>query len=166
MTFTVKDVMPDLLVTVSGDATLEHVAGLMLQMDIGSLLVVDGRGHLVGILTDTDFGVGPAPHRAGQAAPQVLGHRLEDAIPVAQIYRAAAARRVRDVMSTPVVTVEENASIETVLARMFQNRIRHLPVMRGPTPVGVVSSRDLLHLVFTQPPGSDAPASEDDQEAR
>ena len=167
MRFTVKDVMPDLLVTVSGDATLEHAAGLMLQMDIGSLLVVDGRGHLIGILTDTDFGVGPAPGPAGQVAdPQVLGHRLQDQIPVEQIYRAAASRRVRDVMSTPVVTVEEDASIETVLARMFQNRIRHFPVMRGPTPVGVVSSRDLLHLVFTQPPGSKGRASEDNAEAR
>ena len=53
--------MPDLVVTVSGDVTLEQAAGLMLQMDIGSLPVVDGRGHLIGILTDTDFGVGPAP---------------------------------------------------------------------------------------------------------
>lgn len=167
MPFTVKDVVPDLLVTVSGDATLEHAAGLMLQMDIGSLLVVDGRGHLIGILTDTDFGVGPVPGKSDQAAtPQVLGHRLNDEIPVAQIYRAAASRLVRDVMSTPVVTVEENASIETVLARMFQNRIRHLPVMRGPTPVGVVSSRDLLHLVFTQPRASEEHASKDDPEAQ
>ena len=72
-----------------------------------------------------------------------------------RIYRAAASRRVRDVLSTPVVTVEEDASIETVLARMFQNRIRHLPVMRGPIPVGIVSSRDLLHLVFAKPQSSD-----------
>ena len=152
MRFTAKDIMPDLLVTVSGDATLEHAAGLMLQMDIGSLLVVDTRGHLIGILTDTDFGVGPAPGPAGEGArPQVLGHQLRDQIPVEQIYRAAASRRVRDVMSAPVVTVEETAPIETLLARMLQNRIRHLPVMRGPIPVGVVSSRDLLHLVFAPP---------------
>jgi CBS domain-containing protein len=151
MPFTAKDIMPDLLVVVSGDATLEHAAGLMLQMDIGSLLVVDDRKHLVGILTDTDFGAVLAPSSAGPATPEVLGHRLEEGISAAQVYRSAASRRVRDVMSTPVVTVDENASIETVLARMFQKRIRHLPVMRGPIPVGVVSSRDLLHLVFTQP---------------
>ena len=151
MPSTAKDIMPDLLVTVSGDATLDEAAGLMLQMDIGSLLVVDGRGHLTGILTDTDFGVGPAP---GTTEPQVLGHRLQDEIPVSQIYRSAASRRVRDVMSAPVVTVDENASIETVLARMFQGRIRHLPVVRGPIPVGMVSTRDLLHLVFAEPPKS------------
>lgn len=65
MPLTAKDLMPDLLVTVQGDATLDDAAGLMLQMDIGSLLVVDNRGHLIGILTDTDFGVGPAPGPAG-----------------------------------------------------------------------------------------------------
>jgi CBS domain-containing protein len=150
---TAKDIMPDLLVTVLGDATLDDAAGLMLQMDIGSLLVVDARGKLIGILTDTDFGVGPAPGPAGEPAdPQVLGHRLLDRIPVEQIYRVAASRRVRDVMSAPVVTVSEDDVIETVLARMFQNRVRHLPVVRGDRPVGMVSSRDLLQLVFAEPP--------------
>lgn len=146
---TAKDIMPDLLVTVRGEATLEEAAGLMLQMDVGSLPVVDFRGHLIGILTDTDFGVGPAPAPAGQVAdPQVLGNRLHDQVQVEQIYRAARSRRVRDVMSTPVVTVQEDDSIETVLARMYQNRIRHLPVLRGVLPVGMVSSRDLLQMIF------------------
>ena len=43
-----RDIMPDLLVTVQGEATLEEAAGMMLQMDIGSLLVVDGMGNLIG----------------------------------------------------------------------------------------------------------------------
>ena len=176
---TLYDVGPDYLVMelvegptlaqniANGPLTLDEAAGLMLQMDIGSLLVVDARGHLIGILTDTDFGVGAALGAGGQpAGPQVLGHRLQDEIPASQIYRAAASRRVRDVMSTPVVTVDENASIDTVLARMFQNHIRHLPVVRGPIPVGVVSSRDLLHLVFAQPPGSERRPHKDDSEAR
>ena len=67
---------------------------------------------------------------------------------IEQIYRAAKSRRVRDVMSAPVVTVAEDDSIETVLARMFPHRIRYLPVVRGRRPVGMVSSRDLLQLVF------------------
>jgi hypothetical protein len=37
---------------------------------------------------------------------------------------------------------------------MFQSRIRHLPIVRGPIPVGMVSSRDLLQLVFADPPKS------------
>ena len=127
-----KDIMPDLLVTVHGDATLEDAARLMLQMDIGSLLVVDDRGHLTGILTDADFGVTGAPAAGGQRAePQVLGHLLEGGA-VERIYHAARSRRVRDVMSTPVVTVEENDPIEVVLTRMFENRIRHLPVVFTP----------------------------------
>ena len=147
---TAKDIMPDLLVTVRGDATLEDAARLMLQMDIGSLLVVDDRDHLIGILTDTDFGVTGAPASLGESpAPQVLGHRLEGEA-VERIYHAARSRRVRDVMSMPVITVEENDRIETVLARMFQNRIRHMPVVHQGRPVGMISSRDLLQLVFAE----------------
>lgn len=149
---TAKDIMPDLVITVQGEATLEDAAHLMLQMDIGSLLVVDAGGSLVGILTDADFGVSAAPDAGGQPAdPQVLGHLLQDEVQPEQIYRAARTRRVQDVMSAPVVTVTESDSIGTVLARMFQHRIRHLPVVRDRRPVGIVSSRDLLQLVFADP---------------
>jgi CBS domain-containing protein len=146
-----RDISPDLLVTVKGEATLEEAAALMLQMDIGSLLVVDGHGKLIGIITDADFGVGPthAPGATGQ--PEVLGHIVRKDVPVEQIYHAARTRRVRDVMSTPVVTVEEDDSIDTVVGRMFQNRIRHVPVVRHGRPVGMVSSRDLLQLLFAKP---------------
>lgn len=144
-----RDIMPDLLVTVQGEATLEEAAGMMLQMDIGSLLVVDGMGNLIGILTDADFGpVVPPDATSGPAGAQVLGHQLSPETPAERIYRLARQRRVRDVMSTPVVTIEEDAPIDSVLERMFQNRIRHLPVVRGRRPVGMVSVRDLLQLIF------------------
>lgn len=147
-----KDLMPDLLVTVRGDATLEDAARLMLQMDIGSLLVVDPSGYLIGILTDADFGVMSAPAPVGQPVePQVLGHVLTGTA-VERIYHLARSRRVRDVMSTPVVTVEETDPIETVLTRMFEHRIRHVPVVRHGRPVGMVSSRDLLQLLFAASP--------------
>ncbi|MGH7612914.1 MAG: CBS domain-containing protein [Gemmatimonadales bacterium] len=154
---TAKDIMTDLLVTVQGDATLEAAAGLMLQMDIGSLLVVDFRGHLIGILTDADFAVSAASDSDGEpAGMQVLGHRVRETMQVEEIYRAARARRVRDVMSTAVVTVAEDDAIETLLARMFQNRIRHLPVVRDQLPVGIVSSRDLLQLIFVSRPNAES----------
>ena len=145
---TAKDLAPRRPVTVHGDATLGEAAHLMLQMDIGSLLVVDDRDHLIGILTDTDFGAVGAPPSGGEPpGPQVLGHRLEGD-EVERIYRAARTRRVRDVMSTPVVTVQEDDRIDTVLVCMFQNRIRHVPVVRQHRPVGMISSRDLLQLLF------------------
>ncbi|HUL01755.1 MAG TPA: CBS domain-containing protein, partial [Gemmatimonadales bacterium] len=144
-----KDIALRPPVTVHGDATLEEAALLMLQLEVGSLLVVDDRNHLVGILTDADFGVGAAPASEGEpAGAQVLGSRLTGH--AERIYRAARTRRVRDVMNAPVVTVEADDSIETVLARMFENHIRHIPVVSGRRPVGMISTRDLLQLLFAK----------------
>ena len=161
-TLKARDIAARPPVTVRGDATLEEAALLMLQLDVGSLLVVDDRNHLVGILTDADFGVVAAPVSGGETPePQVLGNRLTGQ--AERIYRAARTRRVRDVMSAPVVTVEADDDIETVLGRMFASHIRHIPVVTRHCPVGVISTRDLLQLVFAKRGGRVPARIEEDQ---
>ena len=142
--------MPDLLVTIRGDASLAEAARLMLHTDIGSLLVVDEEGRLVGIITDADFSTKPAetPFSAF-AAPQVLGRWIGPER-VERIYQEARARKVEEVMSRPVVTVGEDDSVARVLELTFRHRIRHIPVVRAGKPVGIVSSRDLLQLLFAE----------------
>ena len=143
-----QDITPDLLVTVRGEASLEEAARLMLHMDVGSLLVVDDPGRLIGIITDADFGVrapdGAAPD---DSRVQVLGQVVApDGLE--QVYRAARRRRVSEVMSRAVVTVEEHEPVLRILELMARHRVRHIPVVRDGKPVGLVSTRDLLQLLF------------------
>lgn len=51
----VSDVMTTKLITCREDSTVGYVAGLMLDHQIGSVLVTDGLGHLRGLITTTDM---------------------------------------------------------------------------------------------------------------
>jgi signal-transduction protein with cAMP-binding, CBS, and nucleotidyltransferase domain len=55
-------------------------------------------------------------------------------------------RKVSEVMTAPVLTVERDTSILSALALMTKRRIRHLPVVENGAVVGVVSIGDLVKL--------------------
>jgi len=70
--------------------------------------------------------------------------------------------RVRDIMQTGVVTISAGDTLSTVEDIMTLGGLRHIPVVRGGTLVGVVSERDLLraslsNLTFPQTPRSGKP---------
>lgn len=52
--------------------------------------------------------------------------------------------RVRDIMSEHIVTISSDDSLSTVEDIMTLGGVRHMPVVRAGTLVGVVSERDLL----------------------
>ena len=56
---------------------------------------------------------------------------------------------VRDIMSTDVVTLIEDETLADAKRCMDLGRIRHLPVLRGPKLVGLVTHRDLLAASFS-----------------
>lgn len=53
--------------------------------------------------------------------------------------------RVRDLMTTDVVTLEEDEDLDLASQLMQLTRVRHLPVVRDGHLVGLVTNRDLLH---------------------
>ncbi|HXJ83531.1 MAG TPA: CBS domain-containing protein [Candidatus Methylomirabilis sp.] len=58
--------------------------------------------------------------------------------------------RVRDLMSRHIVTIAPSDSCLEAVARMHQDRVRHLPVVNADrTLVGVVTDRDLRHHLFS-----------------
>jgi CBS domain-containing protein len=66
---------------------------------------------------------------------------------VAQRARAAEAR-VRQWMTPDVVTIEPNTTIEEAAKLMFDNKFRHLPVVKDGRPLGIVSLRELSRWEF------------------
>lgn len=56
---------------------------------------------------------------------------------------------VRDLMSTDLVTLTEDETLADAQRCMARGRIRHLPVLRGRTLVGLVTHRDLLAASFS-----------------
>ncbi len=121
----VKEIMSKNLETIDGTQNAQEAAKKMNDKRISSLLVVD-RGNEskepIGIVTERDLVVRVCA--AGTSSKEV---------------------GVREIMSTPIATIEPQATVETAADLMLSNKVRHLLVVDGVTrkPVGIIAPSDL-----------------------
>lgn len=120
----VSEVMSRRVHTVDAEASLVEAARRMYENRIGCLVVVSG-GRCVGIITERDFlrlFANKAPHDM----------------------------RVGDSMTSPTITVREDASLNEARNIMETHRIRHIPVLNPQGElVGLVSMRDIMEKIGT-----------------
>ncbi len=147
-----KDFMSQPPVTIDENATAEDAAMLMIACRIDCLPVVDATGVLRGIITPSDFATNDAgiPFSIIRA-PQLFGQWLPPG-GVAEVYRTARNTRVGDIMKSPVTTCREDTGLDAVVKMLVDNRIHHVIVVRGQTPVGVVARHDLLRAMMRAAP--------------
>lgn len=120
---TARQLMKQDLAKIPYTASVWQAAQIMKDRRIGSVFV-EQYGQIVGIVTETDI------------VRQVVGPgRLPEII------------RARDIMSSPVVGIDERRSITEAADLMERNGFRHLAVLSGGAIIGVLSVRDLLHPV-------------------
>jgi CBS domain-containing protein len=144
-----RDIMKSPVVTIRPDDTVLEAAELMLLHNISCLPVMDEPGRIVGIITHSDFGL---HHRFLPTADTYLYTLLgSSASPetVEEVAQKVRGRHVKEVMSHPVETVQEETSLAQVTDLMLRKRVHRLPVMRGTELVGVISRHDLLKLVLS-----------------
>ena len=145
----VADVMSQSVVTVMPGHSVRHAAQIMLDHHVSGLPVVDGDGRVVGILTEGDllrrveYGLtGGRPHWVEAASPEGA----------ARDFVRSHSWRVGEVMSTPVVTVNERTSLADVAVLFGTRGIKRVPVLRGNTLVGIISRADLLQIIASAKP--------------
>ncbi len=110
--------------TIGPDATVYNAIKKLADENIGSLVVMDD-GKIVGIVTERDYARNVI--LKGKASPTTL---------------------VKDIMSTRVVCVGPEQSVEECMAVMTDKAIRHLPVLESKRLVGMVSIGDLVKSII------------------
>jgi len=120
----VRDVMSKDVKVVRPDTSVKEVIATMNKFDIGSIIVVQGE-RPVGIITERDI------------LRRLVGSPL-----------AAETLTARQIMTSPVVTINEMASIEEAARLMAKKKVKRLPVMSDDKLVGILTFTD---IVFKMP---------------
>ncbi|MGO9434874.1 MAG: CBS domain-containing protein [Terracidiphilus sp.] len=112
------------ILSITPGQTVFEALEMMARYDIGALLVC-AEDHLLGILSERDY--------ARKCA--LLGH-------------ASKETTVEEIMTSPVLSVTPQHTVDECLTLMTDHHFRHLPVQQGDKVVGLVSIGDLVKWVI------------------
>jgi len=113
------------ILPISPEQTVREALALMAEHDVGALMVMSGT-KLVGILSERDYA------RKGI----LMGHHSEDT-------------KVREMMTSPVVSITPRHTVDDCMNLMTQRHFRHLPVLEGDKVIGIVSIGDMVKWVIS-----------------
>jgi len=120
----VRDVMSSPVVTMDEDSSSNMAAAAMDKNDLGCVIVTNKAGQSIGIITERDLVI------------RVLSKNLKpDTV------------KAKEIMTTPLVTVEPDATITEAARRMSRLDIRRLGVIYKGNLVGIITSKDVIGVM-------------------
>jgi len=160
----VRDVMTTSVVTAMPDTSLGSIADLMTQRRLRAIPVIDGSGHVLGMITDRSVMSHFLPQMGATAAE--IGERE---------FADLGEVPVRDVMDRTVMCVNDDQSLADVAALMLDKEMERLPVVAEGLLVGFLTRGDIIRRLLAQrdregsapheasPRTSDDPSDDEDE---
>jgi len=126
----VKDILKDKgseVITIKAEATAYEAIRTLVEKNIGSLLVLDENGKIVGIITERDI------------LKECNRH-----------YELLKQTKVKEVMTKDLIVGSPDDDIDYVESIMTQNRIRHLPIIANQQLEGLISIGDVVKVLHRE----------------
>lgn len=145
MNATVNDVMTTTVVVVKQGASYKEMAALLRKHRVSAFPVLDDNQKVIGIVSEADLLAKAALNADRGGAITAMVHHNE--------LKKADGVTAGDLMSSNVVTVKPDDTVELAARLMYHLQVKRLPVVdAGGYLVGIVSRADLL-TVFDRPDG-------------
>ena len=119
-------------VTIEADERVVHLRRRMMDDNITRFVVTEHEKY-TGIVTETDVAIAMREFRK-QVDGNHQDHRIRNLL-------------VKDIMSTPLISVEKTAKVADVVATMLKKNISSIPVMEKGKLAGVVTRRSLVNAL-------------------
>jgi CBS domain-containing protein len=129
MTITINDMMSKTLETIQEMASVQEAAMKMEAKDVSSLVVVNNQNKPQGIVTERDI---------------VRRACINDI--------RTSALSLREIISSPIITIDSNESASKAVDMMLQHNVRHLLVVDKKSdskPIGIITPLDIRSEEYT-----------------
>lgn len=157
----VSDIMSQPPVTVLADDLLSDVLPIMIRQKLSGVPVKDAAGNIVGVLSEGDL---LRRIELGSSRRHGFWTRLFASDIDADSFRRASGRRVRDVMSESVVSIQATDTLADAARLMETHSVKRLPVFLEGKLVGMLTRTDFMKaLVRFLAPSYDEPLVSDDE---
>lgn len=140
-----SDVMVSKVITVGSDTTVQQIANILLSNRISAVPVVDGQGHLIGIVSEGDL-----IHRVEVGTERRHSWWLDllrDRRTVADDFLKSHATKAADVMTKRVITASPDLTLGDLATLLEKNRIKRVPIVENGKLVGIVSRANLIQAL-------------------
>jgi CBS domain-containing protein len=162
------DVMTANVITVGPDTSVQDLARLLSERGISGVPVVNSEERLVGIVSEGDLlhraETGTDPRPASRRSWWLNTIAKKDDL--ARDYVKSYGRKVKDIMTTDVVSVTDTTQLADVAVLLETKRIKRVPVVHDGKIIGIVSRANLVRALaaMNNEPATDA--NDDDRTIR
>ena len=141
----VKEVMTTAVVSVSPQSTMAEALDIMARSHVSGLPVLDKSQSLVGIVNVADFLRRPEIGTLGHESPWYESFFLPGRS--AQMYARTHGRRIDEIMSSDVATIDENANLDDAISLMEKRHVKRLPVLSSGKMIGILTRGDFMRAL-------------------
>ncbi|TGL78159.1 CBS domain-containing protein [Leptospira yasudae] len=133
-----KNVMTTRIITINVKDTVARIGAIFAKLEFHHLLVIDDQKNLIGVISDRDYLKVISPFAGTRM------ERMQDT--------QTLARTASQIMSSFLITAQEEQSVRYAAELMLRYKISCLPVMNSKIEIaGIVTSRDILNEILKGP---------------